>query len=176
MREIMVSLAAALTLGCAPITGSAQSAADRAAGRAAQPAAGSADTGDATIIVAPEVLDGWNFLYRFITEVEFVLCLEGHRQDDAIHIDGFRLAQIEATSHSSVRYQPCTDDRYIGTAHNHPPVEKGSALCYRSVPDRQSFERDRRALVDVVLCGADRYIWVLRDGRVGGPGARGSPE
>lgn len=174
MRHVIVLLAGALALGCAPVAGSAQSAADRAAGRTAGRAGDVPGAGDATILVAPEVLDGWNFLYRFITEVEFVLCLEGRRQGDAIYIDGFRLARIEATSHNSVRYQPCTDERYVGTAHNHPPVEGRGSLCYRSVPDRQSFERDLRAVIDVVLCGPDRYIWVLRDGRTGGPGANRS--
>lgn len=118
------------------------------------------------VIVASEVVDGFEFLYRFITETEFVLCLEGSRQDGKVVIDGFRLARMEATSVNSVRYQPCNSPRYIGTAHNHPPVEEAvKSLCYQSEPDRRSFGMDPRALVDIVLCGDSKYLWVLKDGR-----------
>ena len=119
------------------------------------------------VVVAPEVIEGFRFLYRFITEVEFVLCLEGTRKSGRLFVDGFRLARMEATSVNSVRYQPCTSDRYIGTAHNHPPVDEDKSLCYQSEPDRRSFGMDARAVVDVVLCGDDRYYWVLKDGRSG---------
>lgn len=119
------------------------------------------------VIVAPEVIEGFKFLYRFITEVEFVLCLEGTRRNGRLYVDNFRLARMEATSINSVRYQPCTSERYIGTAHNHPPVDEDKSLCYQSEPDRRSFGMDARAVVDVVLCGDDRYYWVLKDGRTG---------
>jgi len=117
------------------------------------------------IVVAQEVLDGFQFLYRHITTVEFVLCLEGTRRNGRLFIDGFRLARMEATSVNSVRYQPCESERYVGTAHNHPPVDNEKSLCYQSEPDRRSFGMDNRAIVDVVLCGDDRYYWVLKDGR-----------
>lgn len=119
--------------------------------------------GEGTVIVSPEVLEGWRFMYRFITEVEFVLCLEGRREKDAVYIDNFRLARMEATNISSVRYQPCKGDRYVGTAHNHPPVSVPRNLCYQSVPDRRSFEADTRAVVDIVLCGEEQFLWVVRD-------------
>ncbi|MBI3082399.1 MAG: hypothetical protein HYY94_05755 [Gemmatimonadetes bacterium] len=122
------------------------------------------------VVVAPDVLDGWSFLYRHIDEVEFVLCLEGRGERDVVHIHGFRLARIERTSSSSVRYQPCSGREYVGTAHNHPPVEGEGSLCYRSTTDRQSFDQDDRAIIDVILCGPDQYIWILRNGAVGGPG------
>jgi hypothetical protein len=117
------------------------------------------------VVVAPEVLEGFQFLYRHITEVEFVLCLEGSRKNGRLYIDDFRLARMEATSINSVRYQPCSSDRYVGTAHNHPPVDEDKSLCYQSEPDRRSFGMDTRAIVDVVLCGDDKYYWVLKDGR-----------
>jgi hypothetical protein len=130
------------------------------------------------VVVAPEVLDGWQFLYRFITETEFVLCLEGTQQDGRVVIDGFRLARMESTNVNSVRYQPCASARYVGTAHNHPPVsEQNSSLCYQSEPDRRSFGLDERAVVDIVLCGDDTFFWVLKDGttaaRLSGTKARG---
>jgi hypothetical protein len=118
------------------------------------------------VVVAPEVIAGWEFLYRFITETEFVLCLEGTQQNGRVIIDGFRLARMETTNVNSVRYQPCGSSRYVGTAHNHPPVgDRASSLCYQSEPDRRSFALDQRAIVDVVLCGADRFYWVTKDGR-----------
>jgi hypothetical protein len=117
------------------------------------------------VTIAPEVVEGFQFLYRFITEVEFVLCLEGTRKNGRLHVDGFRLARMEASSVNSVRYQPCTSERYVGTAHNHPPVDHSKTLCYQSEPDRRSFGMDPRAVVDVVLCGDRKYLWVLKDGR-----------
>lgn len=128
------------------------------------------------VVVTPEVIEGFRFLYRFITEVEFVLCLEGTRKNGRLFVDGFRLARMEASSVNSVRYQPCSSDRYIGTAHNHPPVDQDKSLCYQSEPDRRSFGMDTRAVVDVVLCGDDKYYWVLKDGRSGAesPGEAGS--
>jgi hypothetical protein len=119
------------------------------------------------VVMAPEVIEGFQFLYRFITEVEFVLCLEGTRKNGRLHVDAFRLARMEATSVNSVRYQPCSSERYVGTAHNHPPVGEDKSLCYQSEPDRRSFALDPRAVVDVVLCGDDKYYWVLKDGRTG---------
>lgn len=118
------------------------------------------------VLVAQEVVDGMDFLYRFITETEFVLCLEGTRDDDRVIVDGFRLARMEATSANSVRYQPCDSPRYIGTAHNHPPVGgSDKSLCYQSEPDRRSFGMDPRALIDIVLCGDAKFKWWLKDGR-----------
>ncbi len=128
------------------------------------------------VVVAPEVMEGFQFLYRFITEVEFVLCLEGTRKNGRLHVDGFRLARMEATSVNSVRYQPCTSERYVGTAHNHPPVGQDKSLCYQSEPDRRSFALDPRAVVDVVLCGDDKYYWVLKDGRTGAEKAHGEAD
>lgn len=128
---------------------------------------GAALEGAGPVVVAPEVLDGWRFMYRFITEVEFVLCLEGHRNGDNVVIEKFTLARMEAANSSSVRYQPCGSDRYVGTAHNHPPVASTKSLCYQSLPDRRSFEADGRAMLDIVLCGEDRFLWVVRDGKNG---------
>jgi hypothetical protein len=41
-------------------------------------------------------------------------------------------------------------------------VSTAKSLCYQSLPDRRSFEADARAVVDVVLCGEDRFLWVVR--------------
>lgn len=125
--------------------------------------------GAGPISVKQEVLDGWRYLYRYITQVEFVLCLEGQKRGDTIYIDGFRLARMENESLTSVRYHPCQDPRYVGTAHNHPPTSDQAPLCYRSLPDRRSFEQDERAIVDIILCGENRFLWILKDGTVGGP-------
>jgi len=120
---------------------------------------------DELVVVDPSVIEGFQFLYRFITEIEFVLCLEGTKRNGRLFIDGFRLARMEAASFNSVRYLPCTSERYIGTAHNHPPNAGEKKLCYQSDPDRRSFGMDPRAIVDVVLCGDDKYLLVLKDGR-----------
>jgi hypothetical protein len=148
----------------------AQSPASTWSVKSSEPAAEATESnGHQRVIIAPAVLEGWSFLYRFITQVEFVLCLEGHHTNGTLYIDGFRLARMEAADISTVRYQPCSNEHYVGTAHNHPPVPGIGALCYRSTPDLQSFEKDGRAVVDVVLCGEEKYVWVLRDGTRGGP-------
>ena len=118
--------------------------------------------GAGPIVVAPEVMDGWRFLYKFVTEVEFVLCLEGRKSEGKVYVESFRLARMEAANSSSVRYQPCTGGKYVGTAHNHPPVGTDKSLCYQSLPDRRSFEADQRAVLDIVLCGEDRFYWAVR--------------
>jgi hypothetical protein len=164
---VVVVVAAVLVAGCGTSGVSPKAFGTEAGG--AQPAAESGldmNKGE-PVVVAPEVMEGFKFLYRFITEVEFVLCLEGVRKDGRLYVDNFRLARMEATSVNSVRYQPCTSERYVGTAHNHPPVDEDKSLCYQSEPDRRSFGMDSRAVVDVVLCGDDRYYWVLKDGRSG---------
>jgi hypothetical protein len=122
---------------------------------------------DKPVVIAPEVEEGFRFLYRFITEVEFVLCLEGKEKGGRITVTGFRLARLEVATVNSVRYQPCLSDEYVGTAHNHPPTNEGKSLCYQSESDRRSFGIDPRAKVDVVLCGDDKYYWVLKTGHSG---------
>lgn len=175
MRQVIVVLATAL-LGCVSAPVEAQTPAGTGTGKARSPASqGGAYVESGPIVVAQEVLEGWSYLYRFITEVEFVLCLEGYQADGKIIIDGFRLARMENASATSVRYHPCASERYIGTAHNHPPTDAGNSLCYRSLPDRRSFEQDERAVVDIILCGSDSYLWVLRDGTSGGAGAEEGP-
>lgn len=171
MRQQYMAIAVAVVLlGCAGTSAEAQSRGGGDAGKARSPASGVEDyEGAGPVIVTPEVREGWRYLYRYITEVEFVLCLEGRRSGDTIIIDGFRLARMENESSTSVRYHPCDSDRYVGTAHNHPPTGEGNSLCYRSMPDRRSFEQDLRAVVDIILCGPDQFMWVLKDGTTGGP-------
>lgn len=123
------------------------------------------------VVVSPEVIEGWQFLYRFITETEFVLCLEGYRHEGRIYVTNFRMARLMTTSIYNVRYLPCESPRYIGTAHNHAPVYNSNKnLCYQSEPDRRSFGMDQRAIIDVVLCGDMKFRWWLKDGRTGREG------
>jgi hypothetical protein len=64
-----------------------------------------------------------------------------------------------------VSYEGCSTRDYVGTAHNHPPMSDGGALCYQSNADQKSFELDKRAVVDIIICGNTRFLWVLKDGR-----------
>ena len=118
----------------------------------------------APVVVAPEVLHGFAFLYQYINETEFVLCLEGRQTHGRVHVTGFRLAVMKHTTLASASYEPCTNDHYIGTAHNHPGAPYG-ASCAPSSLDRSSFASDTRAFIDIILCGSERYLWVLKDGR-----------
>jgi hypothetical protein len=127
----------------------------------------SAAGSDMPVLVAPEVLGGFNFLYHFIDETEFVLCLEGARKSGRVYVTGFRLATITRTTIGSAAYEPCTNANYIGTAHNHPPVQNARTLCGQSTADRITFQRDTAAVVDIILCGHAQFVWVLKDGRSG---------
>lgn len=170
MRQLMTVALTLVLLGSGSISAEAQSAPDTRTKTANQPGARYAGyEGTAPVLVKKEVLEGWNYLYRHITNVEFVLCLEGYQKDGTIFIDNFRLARMENESMTSVRYHPCESDRYLGTAHNHPPTGDSASLCYRSIPDRRSFAEDQRAVVDIILCGIDTYLWVTKDGTTGGP-------
>ena len=160
--NIRTSVVILILAGCASSGGQPKAGGDN---KASAPETHSAANlvGAGPVVVSDEILENWRFLYRFVTEVEFVLCLEGRKSGGKIYVEDFRLAHMEAANSSSVRYQPCASDRYIGTAHNHPPVSNTKSLCYQSLPDRRSFEADGRAIVDVVLCGEDRFLWVARE-------------
>ncbi len=117
------------------------------------------------VTIASDVVEGFQFLYQFIDETEFVLCLEGKHSAGRITVTGFRLARMKSTNAYSVSYEGCLARDYLGTAHNHPPMQDGGALCYQSGADQKSFELDKRAVVDIILCGNTRFLWVLKDGR-----------
>ncbi|HEY0304427.1 MAG TPA: hypothetical protein VGC44_05625 [Longimicrobiales bacterium] len=118
-----------------------------------------------TLLIAREVLDGWNFLYQHITDTEFALCLEGRREGDRVEITGFRLAHILVSNFNAIKYAPCVrDGTYIGTAHNHPPADyPNEDPCYQSPVDQRTFRNDSEAKVDIIICGRDRFVWVLKD-------------
>lgn len=171
MRQILTIALVATLFGWGSAPAEAQLRAGAGPGKARSGMARYAGyEGAGPVVVKHEVIDGWNYLYRHITGAEFVLCLEGYQSGGTIFIDNFRLARMENESATSVRYHPCEGDRYVGTAHNHPPTGEPGSLCYRSLPDRRSFAEDQRAVVDIVLCGTSTYLWVLKDGSSGGPG------
>lgn len=117
------------------------------------------------VTVEPAVVEGFQFLYQYVNETEFVLCLEGKRVNNRVHVTGFRLARMTNTTPYKVAYEDCATSDYVGTAHNHPPTPTGTSLCYQSAADQKSFHIDTRALVDIILCGETKFIWVLKDGR-----------
>lgn len=165
MKAQLFSMAGALLLLAAPVLG--QDSETWVAKASAPTDVTAAVGGAAPVVIAPVVAQQWDYLYRFIG-VEFVLCLEGHQEAGQVHVDGFRLARMMEASSTTVRYEPCEIPNYVGTAHNHPPASGDPPACYRSVPDRKSFQEDTKAVVDVVICGEDKWVWILRDGRVGG--------
>lgn len=117
------------------------------------------------IVIPREILDGWNFLYLHIDETEFALCLEGKRELDRVVITNFRLAHIISSNSSHIEYVPCNGDSYLGTAHNHPSNGyPGWDPCHQSALDNRSFNKDKKAYVDIIICGRDRFVWVLKDG------------
>jgi hypothetical protein len=123
-------------------------------------------TSEFEIVLAREVLDGWNFLFLSITETEFALCLEGTKDKGRLSITGFRLAHIISSHGSAVEYVPCDGPYHVGTAHNHlASGYPGQDNCYQSGKDHRSFQKDSKAFVDIILCGRNRFVWVLKDGK-----------
>ena len=118
-----------------------------------------------TITFDRQVAEGFQFLYQYVNETEFVLCLEGRRTGANVHVTGFRLARMKETSAYKVAYEECGNSDYVGTAHNHPMSGSGGPLCYQSAADQRSFQADGRAIIDVILCGDTKFLWVLKDGR-----------
>ncbi len=151
--------------GCASVAADSKAGHPGATGGSAADFAVAAARSAAPVIVAPEVLHGFTFLYEHIDRTEFVLCLEGTVKKGRIYVHGFQLAVLRKTTIGSVSYQPCSTRDYVGTAHNHPPGAPSDVLCAQSQPDRASFANDERAVVDIVLCGHARYLWVMKDGR-----------
>ena len=117
------------------------------------------------VSIEPTVIEGFQFLYQYVEETEFVLCLEGKRAGNRVHVTGFRLARMKTTTAYRVAYEDCANSDYVGTAHNHPPTASGASLCYQSEADHHSFHTDTRALIDIILCGDTKFLWVLKDGR-----------
>jgi hypothetical protein len=121
-------------------------------------------TREPALVISREVIDGWNFLYQFITDTEFALCLEGRREGSRLIITGFRLAHIIASQYHRVQYVPCAGENFVGSAHNHPDSGYPNAEpCYQSKIDEKSFRGNRKAEVDIIICGRNRFAWMLRD-------------
>ena len=151
--------------GCAAATADSKAGHPGATGGYAAEFAVAAARSAAPVIIAPEVVHGFSFLYEHIDRTEFVLCLEGTVNKGRVYVPGFQLAVLRKTTIGSVSYQPCSNRNYVGTAHNHPPGATTAVLCAQSQPDRITFANDERAVVDIVLCGNTRYLWVMKDGR-----------
>jgi hypothetical protein len=121
-----------------------------------------------SISVSAEVLQQWSFLYLAIDKNEFALCLEGDVTGKQVRIDNFRVARIRASSIDAVDFQRCENANYVGMAHNHPRLEGSlKGPCYFSELDKRSFGKDKRALVDVVICGAADFLWAGKPARHG---------
>lgn len=107
------------------------------------------------VVVAPQVSAQMAFLYRYIQETEFALCLQGRVTKQKIYVDAFTMARISGAGPSGVSFERCDVPAYVGVAHNHPPsaTEPGKGMCYFSEMDRKVFARDKMARVDIVICG-----------------------
>jgi hypothetical protein len=164
MRKPMGVLSVLLLTACVSTSGQPKAYEPAPLGRPlVRPAASAASI--RTITVDPIVVEGFQFMYQYVSETEFVLCLEGKRSGSRVHVTGFRLARMKNTTPYKVAYEDCSIDDYVGTAHNHPPTPTGASLCYQSEADHRSFHTDTRAVLDIILCGDTRYLWVLKDGR-----------
>jgi hypothetical protein len=169
MRSALLATGFAMVLlANSPVLAQAQRLALATPAEPLQPTTVAAAPAARRVEFTPDVIDRLAFLYHYIQETEFVVCLDGEQIDDVVHVDDFRLAHMLSTSDSDVQYDPCKGPRYVGTAHNHPPVE--GVTCYRSIPDLNSWRRDTSAVVDAVFCGDRKYVWFTRSGARGGPG------
>ena len=112
------------------------------------------------VVLGPELTAHLRFLYRYIQETEFAVCLEGRIKGQQIEVDNFRMAKMHATAPNGVKYEPCNIPGYVGMAHNHlPRAADAPSPCYFSASDIRSFDSDKAALIDVVICGEDQFVF-----------------
>jgi hypothetical protein len=113
-----------------------------------------------SVILGPELAAQLSFLYRYIQEVEFAVCLEGRIIGGRVEVDKFRMANMSVTAINGVRYDRCDVPGYVGMAHNHPPTSvRSTTPCYFSALDKLTFSRDKKAVVDIVICGDREFAY-----------------
>jgi hypothetical protein len=114
-----------------------------------------------SVKVSSDVMQQWAYLYRVIDKTEFALCLEGRIDGRNVVVENFRLARVRAFTRNAVSFEPCESPSYIGMAHNHPDAAGNTraSLCYFSAEDQRSFEKDKRATIDIVVCGETQFVW-----------------
>ncbi len=123
------------------------------------------------LVLSPAVSDNIALLFhQFDTEV--VLCLEGERRGNDLHITDFRMPHILVSEMGRVQAAGCKPSRKaVGTWHNHPAPGTSFATsnpealarnCYLSRTDITDFRRRADALVTVVSCGPHTFAYWRR--------------
>lgn len=96
-------------------------------------------------------------------KTECVFCLYGRVKGDTVQIAFIRPALLASSTEASAHYLPCPRPNpevfgsllYLGTAHQHPG---GSGHCGFSAQDSRSFDSDKFAIIDAVICNGD-ILW-----------------
>lgn len=86
---------------------------------------------------------------------ELPLCLEGKRTGNRIRVEDVRMPVYLESVEDRAQYNRayCHTDEYVGVVHNHPSPSDG---CHVSVTDYERFVKDRDAVLEWVICDADR--------------------
>lgn len=123
------------------------------------------------LVLAPAVADNLALLFEKF-DTELVVCLEGERRGEDVHVTDFRFPHILLSETGRVQAAACEPGgRAIGTWHNHPPPRVGLAAvdaaaltrnCYLSRTDIADFQRRGSAAVTVVSCAPYTYAYWKR--------------
>lgn len=110
---------------------------------------------DGTVIhLSNYVLNRAGFLYDDLWR-ELPLCLTGQRVGDNIYVRDVRMPLYNSSESNSASFNTSVcGEQYIGIIHNHP---SGHNNCTPSRVDFERFINDGDALVEMVVCGADRH-------------------
>jgi len=102
------------------------------------------------IVFSPKVTNNLIFVYSGLRR-EFPLCAEGYRQGGVYGVMDVSIPVILGSDSVSSRFLPgsCGSPFYVGMIHNHPVGN-----CVVSVVDYDRFRRDKRALLEIIVCDA----------------------
>lgn len=113
------------------------------------------------LVVNESVLNAWAWLYVYWYETEWGLCLQGEKRGRSVFIRAAPLGFTLSASESSVTFG-CPAKDFIGIAHSHQDIINGVG-CRQSTDDKRAVAGFRLPWhVVVVVCGPDRFAYVLQ--------------
>lgn len=117
------------------------------------------------VTLSPFMRDRLSRLYRKSqTEGrEQALCLGGQVRGNTVHVTSARAPTIRTSDIMSVEYDglSCLEPGFpfIGILHTHPTLV-GISMCGFSRSDQLNFVHMQRAIIDIVLCGPNRMVFM----------------
>lgn len=110
------------------------------------------------VSMTPEVMNKIGFLYTFINEVEFAVCLDGAVVGDTLFITGVELADILQASRTSVTAS--CGAHHVAKGHSHPSNADGFEHCILSQADMQNLASNEPFHFSFVFCSPEPGVVV----------------